>query len=165
MTAIDGRVTRRPLRAGGLVWPLVALAAFLVLWQAVAAAVGSSSVVPGPLEVVRNFLANAGGSAMLGYLGLDVTSYAGNLGYTASVVLSGWAIGSVIGLVAGTAAARVQAVRNLVEPVTRIFGVVPVLVVAPFVLVWFGTSTGGKLALIAFFSAVTVCVIAQGSAL
>ncbi|WP_236794225.1 ABC transporter permease [Amycolatopsis sp. GM8] len=146
-------------------WPLVGVIGFVLVWALLAALVRSSAVLPGPWEVAKNFAANFNGSPALKYLGLDVTSYVGNLGYTGSIVLSGWLIGAVIGVVTGLASARTQWVRNLVEPVTTVFGVVPILVAAPFALVWFGTSTTGKFLLIVFFSAATVLVVAQSAAL
>ena len=146
-------------------WPCVGVVGFVIGWALLAAAVGSTAVLPGPWEVAKNFAENANGSPALKYLGLAVTSYLGNLAYTGSIVLSDWVVGGALGVAVGLVSARTQWARNLVEPVTTVFGVVPILVAAPFALVWFGTSVTGKFALIAFFSAVTVCVVAQSAAL
>jgi len=157
--------TRRARRRRLWPWRLLGVALFAVAWQLVSLLVRSPAVLPGPVEVLGNFAANVDGSPTLEYLGLDVSSYLGNLGYTGSVVLGGWALGGLVGVVLGLVTARVQWVRNLTEPVTTVFGVVPVLVAAPFVLVWFGTSSTGKVLLIAFFTAVTVLVVTQAAAL
>ncbi|MFE0420359.1 ABC transporter permease [Streptomyces tendae] len=159
---LPDRLPSTPVR---WMWPVAGVVAFLAFWQVVAVSVDSLAVLPGPWEVARNFAVNFDGSPTLKYLGLDITSYAGNLRYTGSIVLGGWLVGGTLGILAGLASARLQWVRNLVDPVTTVFGAVPVLVVAPFVLVWFGTSSLGKFCLISFFSAVTICVVAQSAAL
>lgn len=170
MTLLQSR--RRPApsgstapRASTWIWPAVGVVGTVACWAILAAIVGSRAVLPGPWQVATNLVDNFNGSPALKYLGLGVTSYLGNLGYTASIVLSAWLVGGIAGLFVGLLAARNQRVRGLIEPVTTVFGVVPILVAAPFALVWFGTSSTGKFVLIAFFSAVTVCVIGLHAAL
>ena len=136
-----------------------------MLWALAAALVDSIAILPSPADVLRNFVQNATGSPALAYLGLEETSYAGNLLYTGRIVLGAVLVGSLLGLVAGTASARLQWVRNVTEPVTLVFGVVPVLVAAPFFLVWFGSGSLSKFALVTFFTAVTVSVVAQAAVL
>lgn len=160
--ASSGRVGRP---AAVWIWPAVGMIGTVVCWAILAVLVGSSAVLPGPWQVATNLIENFNGSPALEYLGLGATSYLGNLGYTASIVLSAWLVGGALGMLVGLLAARHQLVRNLIEPVTTVFGVVPILVAAPFALVWFGTSSMGKFVLIAFFSAVTVCVVGLHAAL
>lgn len=147
------------------VWWAVGPLTVLILWAAAAAVVASVAVLPGPLEVTNNFIVNFAGSPALAYLGLEVTSYAGNLLYTGQIVLISVLIGAILGILVGTASARLQWVRNIAEPITTVFGVVPVLVAAPFFLVWFGQGPLGKYLLVTFFTAVVVTVVAQSSAL
>lgn len=159
-----------PRRARGIVgtawlwWAVGPIAAVLV-WAAAAAVVGSIAILPGPIAVATNFVVNFAGSPSLAYLGLEVSSYAENLLYTGRIVLIGVAAGALVGIVVGTASARVQGLRNISEPVSTVFGVVPILVAVPFFLVWFGQGPFGKFLLVTFFTAVIVSVVAQSSAL
>lgn len=155
---------RRFVRTAWLWWAVGPFAAVL-LWAVAAAVVGSIAILPGPIAVVNNFLVNFGGSPGLAYLGLEVTSYADNLRYTGQIVVISVVVGSVAGILVGTISARVQWVRNLSEPISTVFGVVPILVAVPFFLVWFGQGPFGKFLLVSFFTAVIVSVVAQASAL
>ncbi|HLS77363.1 MAG TPA: ABC transporter permease subunit [Nocardia sp.] len=137
-------------------WRVTGVVLVIALWEWLAARVANPAILPAPGLVVRNAIENFGGSPALAYLGLSETSYLGNLQYTAGVVLTAWAAGSMAGLVSGLLAARVQWVRDLTEPVNYVFGVVPVLVAAPFFLIWFGFGSTGQWVLVAFFSYVTV---------
>lgn len=152
-------------RVPGWVWRTAGPLLAITLWALAAALVDSIAILPGPADVLRNVAENATGSPALAYLGLEVTSYAGNLLYTGRIVLGAVLVGSLLGLAAGTASARVQWVRDVTEPVTLVFGVVPVLVAAPFFLVWFGSGPLSKFLLVTFFTAVTVSVVAQAAVL
>jgi ABC-type nitrate/sulfonate/bicarbonate transport system permease component len=147
------------------IWRVLGVVLAVTVWEAAAGRVADAAVLPAPGLVVRDLIDNFGGSPALAYLGLSETSYLGNLQYTGTIVLSAWAVGSLIGIVAGVAAGRLQWVRDLVEPVLYVFGVVPVLVAAPFFLIWFGFGPAGQWALVAFFSAVVVAVVAQTASL
>ena len=147
-----------------VIWPVLGILVAIGIWAILARMIGSSAVLPGPVEVASNLVENFNGAPALAYLGLSVTSYAGNLAATASSVLSGWFVGGALGLTVGLLSARIQWIRNVIEPITTVFGVVPILVAAPFALVWFGTGWIGKFLLIAFFTAVTVSVVAQSAA-
>ncbi|GAA1835347.1 ABC transporter permease [Pseudonocardia ailaonensis] len=145
-------------------WRAVGVAVLLTVWQLIALAVYNLAVLPAPIDVVENLVRNFGGSAGLAYLGLSETSYLGNLRYTAGIVLTAWLVGSALGL-SGVVAARLQWVRDLTDPVLYVFGVVPVVVAAPFALIWFGFGPVGQWILVAFFSYVTVAVASLAAAL
>lgn len=137
-------------------WRTLGVVVVIVAWETLAAQVGDIAILPAPGHVVLNVIENFGGSAALEYLGLSETSYLGNLQYTGSVVLTAWAVGSLLGLAVGITASRVQVVRDLAEPLLYVFGVVPVLVAAPFFLIWFGFGVPGQWVLVAFFTYVVV---------
>jgi ABC-type nitrate/sulfonate/bicarbonate transport system permease component len=113
------------------------------------------------LDVVDNFW----GSPALAYLGLSETSYLGNLAYSSSIVITAWGVGAGAGLAIGLLAARVQWVRDLSEPILLVFGAVPVLVAAPFAVIWFGFGPVGQWILVGFFCWATVAVVAMAAAL
>jgi ABC-type nitrate/sulfonate/bicarbonate transport system permease component len=151
----------RPAQA----WPLLGVAVFFTGWELVAGQLANPAVLPAPGAVVRNLVVNFTGSRALEFLGLAETSYLGNLRYTVIIVLAGWIAGSVLGVIAGLLASRTQFVRDLVDPVLYVFGVVPVLVAAPFFLIWFGFGPAGQWALVAFFTFVVVAGVALMSGL
>lgn len=161
-----GRAGRSVRRAGAAaLWPTMGIVAVVVAWEMLAARIGDPAVLPAPGLVVRNLIENFAGSRALEFLGLRETSYLGNLAYTAGVVLSAWAVGSVLGVLAGIVSSRVQLIRDLMDPVLYVFGVVPVLVAAPFFLIWFGFGPAGQWALVAFFTFVVMAGAALASSM
>lgn len=148
-----------------LVWATLGVLGFWGLWELAALAVANDAVLPGPRVVLWNFEHSAGGDRGLAFLGIQHTSYAVNLAWTVGIATAAWLIGSVLGVVAGLQAARRQWLRDVTEPVLFVFGAVPVLVVAPLLLVWFGAGPLSKLLLVTFYCFVVVAVVAQSAAL
>lgn len=160
-------------RAGGrslrglssVLWQLTGVAIFLLAWEAIAARIGNDAVLPGPRVVLWDLQHNFSGSPALTYLGLERTSYLSNISYTVTAALAAWAIGSLLGVTVGLLAARSRLMRDLSEPPLYLFGAVPVLVAAPFFLIWFGFGIYGQFTLVAFYSFTLVAIVAQSSAL
>lgn len=165
--AHPGRRARRPRPpvVGALLWPAAGIIAFCTVWEVLAARVADPAVLPAPGLVVRNLAENFMGSQALEFLGLRETSYLGNLGYTATIVVTAWLVGALVGVLVGVVSSRVQVLRDLVDPVLYLFGVVPVLVAAPFFLIWFGFGPAGQWALVAFFTFVVMAGAALASSM
>lgn len=149
----------------GLGLRLVGIAGFIGFWWLAAAGVANPAILPTPGAVFESARLNLTGYSALSFVGLEDTSVLSNLAYTVSHALVAWVTGSALGIAAGLASARFQAVRNPIEPVLYVFGAVPVLVAAPFFLIWFGFSGFGQLALVAFYCFVVLAIIAEGAAL
>lgn len=168
-----GSPPRKPLRPrhfppvpiAGMAWRLLGVTCFLALWQVSAGLVGSRAVLPGPVEAARAFITSALDDPGLRYLGVEQPAYLVNVGLTVGMALAAWAVGGVLGTLVGLGSARSQTVRNLSEPLLFVFGAVPALVLAPFMLVWFGQGWLGKAVLVAFYCFVTVGLVAQSAAL
>lgn len=141
------------------------IAIFLTLWWLVAALVGSNAVIPPPDVVLTDFRTNFFGNRGLEYLGVKNSGYAQNIGWTIGSALVSWIIGSLIGTTVGVLSARLQSVRNVTEPIFFVFGAVPLLVLAPFCLIWFGSGPLGKFVLITFYCFITTALVAQSAAL
>lgn len=144
---------------------LLGILTFLGIWWLAALWFANPAILPTPDFVARTAVANFSGSAGLSYIGLETTGYLANIGYTATNALLAWVFGATFGVAVGLGSARQQWMRNLSEPVLFIFGSVPVLVAAPFFLIWFGFSRWGQLALVAFYCFTVVAVVAQSAAL
>jgi ABC-type nitrate/sulfonate/bicarbonate transport system permease component len=163
------RSTRRSkalLRHGhDAVLRVMGVVGFVAVWWLWATWVANPAILPTPDAVARSAVENFGGSAGLAYIGVQTTGYAANIAYTASNALSAWVAGAVIGVAVGLGSARLQLLRNVSDPVLFVFGSVPVLVAAPFFLIWFGFSRWGQFALVAFYCFAIVAVVAQSAAL
>lgn len=110
--------------------------------------------------LTENF-SEAPGLALQGLEG----GYLSNVLYTAGNAFAAFAIGGILGFLIGTASARMQSVRNLSAPLLLLFGTVPDLVAAPFLLIWLGPGRSAQFLIVAFYCLVVVGVAAQNAAL
>ena len=132
-------------RGAGIVLPVVAsLAVFVLAWQLVVFVTGYPSfILPGPYTVLERF-ANAW---------TDGTMWP-HTQTTLVEVLLGFAIGATIGLVTGIGLARSRLAERLLSPYLVAAQATPVLVLAPLIVLWFGSGLPSKLVictLIVFF--------------
>src|SRR5690606_35537006 len=96
--------------------------------------------------------------------GLANTSLFDSMLYTTTNVLFAVAIGTVMGTVVGLVTARIDLLRRIFDPVLMIAGTIPILVLAPFFLIWFGTGRVSALLLVIIYVAVILYVYAQRAA-
>jgi ABC-type nitrate/sulfonate/bicarbonate transport system permease component len=134
----------------------------LVVWELLTLVV-SVAVLPTPQDVVRRVAADFWAAPELSFYGLD-TGFAGSLLYTATNVLIAVVAGSLCGVTGGLLTARVVLVRQLADPVMMTAGTIPVLVLAPFFLIWFGVGRASALLLVVFYVSVMLYVFAQKAA-
>jgi NitT/TauT family transport system permease protein len=127
----------RRLRPG--LWSLVGLVVFVGSWQAaVQAGLLPRTLVPPPSAVPRAFIRELGN-------GFWVASVLASLGhYTVGLV-----IGSVLGVVCGTATALSPLLDALTSGVARLLRPIPPLAWIPFALIWFGATEGAAAFIIA----------------
>ena len=154
---------RAKLSAAG--WQILGIAVFLLIWELIARQINYVAILPSPSAVWANFQASMFDDPGLRYLGVKNPGYLINIAYTVGISIGGWVIGSAIGVLVGLSSARLQFMRNVAEPLLFVFGAVPVLVLAPFFLVWFGNGVGNKFVLVTFYAFVTVAMVAQSAAL
>jgi NitT/TauT family transport system permease protein len=133
-------MTPRDLRAA--LYPLLGVAAMLVLWQAYVSAFGVSRIVlPGPLDIAR---AAAGNWAIL----MRETWPT----FLESVL--GFALAVAIGIPVAVCVASSRVLNLALYPILIATQSVPKVAVAPIILVWFGLGLQSKLViafLVAFF--------------
>lgn len=123
---------------------LLLLATSLALWEAIVAALRIPAfILPRPSEV---------GAAL--WRGTLSGVYLQHLWITAAETLLGFALGSLVAFVIGTALAASRTVEYFIYPYIVMFQSMPKVALAPLVVVWFGLGLGSKVvsaALIAFF--------------
>ncbi|UUY02817.1 ABC transporter permease subunit [Svornostia abyssi] len=85
--------------------------------------------------------------------------------YTTVNVIVGVGIGASIGFVVGALLGRVRLARELLSPGLFVLSTVPVLVLAPFLTIWFGTARFVQAGLVIVFALVTVAAVTQQATL
>lgn len=121
--------------------------------------------IPSPALVVEAFVDGLYSIDALGFVSFGTGGIAQNLVYTAVNVIVGVAIGAAIGLILGVLIGRVRVIRDALEVPLLFLGTVPVLVLLPFLSLWFGSSRVATSGLVVFYSIVTVALGAQQATL
>ncbi len=132
-------------RRAGFVLPVVAsLVVFVLVWQLVVFVTGYRSfILPGPYTVAESFVQAWSDGTMWPHTRTTLVE-----------VLLGFAIGATIGVVSGIGLARSHLAERLLSPYLVAAQATPVLVLAPLIVLWFGSGLPSKLVictLIVFF--------------
>lgn len=130
----------------------------LILWTAAHLAIGR--YFPSPVDAVGSAASNLTGSRYFEGLGLPAGGFVPHLISTTKTTLIGCLLGSGIGIASGLLSHHSSVVFQVTRPIAGILGTVPILVAAPFSLIWFGVSDDAKIFLVAFYSAVTLHIVA-----
>lgn len=145
-----------PLRFAGVVLGLG-------LWQALTAFL-PPIILPTPAGVAGRVHDDFWSAPSLSYYGLTEPNLYGNLLYTAENVLLAVLAGAAIGITSGLLSARFPLVRAVLDPVVMTAGTVPILIAAPFLLIWFGVGRSSAVCLVVFYVAVTLHIFAARAA-
>jgi ABC-type nitrate/sulfonate/bicarbonate transport system permease component len=89
-------------------------------------------------------------------LGLPRGGLLPHLEVTTLSVLAGLLLGTLIGIVTGLVSAFSNVIRQIIAPLAAFVGTLPLLVAAPFFLMWFGVSATARISLVAVYSALVV---------
>ena len=117
---------RAPSRVASVVSPILAVAAAVALWWFVKWAFGFKDfVLPSPKGVLAAFLA-------------DPRPFVTGCLETATSALLGFAIAAITGVLAASLLSLSRAVERSVYPLTLLFQMVPLIAIAPLLVVWFG---------------------------
>ena len=125
-----------PLRFLGLIIFVLAWYALSLLFQPI--------ILPPPQAVLVRLLADFWDAPNLSYYGVAEPNLYANLVYTAENVAIAVLCGAAIGVVSGLVSARVSIFRAIVDPIMTTAGTVPILVAAPFLLIWFGVGRASE---------------------
>lgn len=155
-------IRRRNLssRVRQLVLAALGVGLVLVMWT-LAAAATEPVRIPSPILVFEAISQNLVEIRALEFASFGSGGIIQNLTYTAVNVLMGVAAGAVAGFAIGLLIGRVRVIRNLLEPPLLFVGTVPVLVLLPFLSLWFGTGRLASNGMVIFYTMVTVAVVTQ----
>lgn len=122
------------LNIGGVV-------AFLLGWEALPHLVSwlNPALFPPPSRVLATALPMIASGELPGHIAASLSRAA-----------AGFLIALVLGIAAGLATARIEALQQVSEPVLHGFRSVPALAVVPLAVLWFGIGEAPKIALIAW---------------
>jgi NitT/TauT family transport system permease protein len=122
--------------------PLAVVAAALLAWQgAVSVLRPPEYLVPGPIAITRAFLEDAG-------------RLTGAMLRTGLAAATGFALAAVVGVTLGSLLAASRFLRRGVYPLASLLQMVPLVALAPILVIWFGyggRATVASAALVALF--------------
>ena len=132
--------------------PVLGIAGTIGLWYVASWAIGR--YMPPPHEVFEDAVANLLHSDYFVGLGLPAGGFLPHVAYTAQTVVIGVTIGTILGCLSGISSARWRVVDQITDPFMSTFGTVPILVAAPFFLIWFGLVGAAQAILVSFYATV-----------
>jgi ABC-type nitrate/sulfonate/bicarbonate transport system permease component len=135
----------------------------VVVWWLLTFMMPASSL-PSPPSVVQRIGADFFSAPELSFYGLADTGLLDSMIYTAENVFIAVLVGGIVGVVAGLISARFSLARAVVDPIMLTAGTVPILVAAPFFLIWFGIGRLSSVLLVLLYVAVILYVYAQRAA-
>jgi ABC-type nitrate/sulfonate/bicarbonate transport system permease component len=136
---------------------------FVIGWQLLTTAI-PPSFLPTPVAVVARVVADFFSAPELTFYGLTDASLFTSMLYTGENVMLALIIGAAIGILAGLCSARFGLVRAVIDPIMLTAGTIPILVAAPFLLIWFGVGRASSVALVVFYVVVILYIFAQRAA-
>ncbi len=142
---------------------LFGVALLVGLWQLCTLAL-PPIIMPTPWGVFSRVAADFWSAPALSYYGVSEANLYGNLLYTAENVVIAVVIGAAIGILSGLLSAGFALFRAVVDPIMMTAGTVPILIAAPFLLIWFGVGRASAVCLVVFYVAVILYISAGRAA-
>lgn len=149
-------------RLGDLLLGVVGLGAVVAGWWFLSTQMQAVQL-PAPDVVWRAMWANLWEMPALSYATFQSGGIADGLVYTTQNVFIGVGLGLAVGLTIGLVMGRVRIADALLEPVLVVLGTVPVLILLPFIVTWFGTARLAQTGLVIFFTFVMTAAVVRNS--
>jgi taurine transport system permease protein len=135
---------RRSFSWARLVFGLLGLLVFLVIWEIAAKIKNDPSILPTVPATAKTFwhylfhdYPTVGGHTLVGHAWASIKR-----------IVSGWAIGVLIGVALGGAMASSRVVRFMIDPIIELLRPLPPLAFLPLLIVWLGIDDTPKVVLI-----------------
>jgi ABC-type nitrate/sulfonate/bicarbonate transport system permease component len=151
----------RAVRTTGL--GVVGLVLVFGAWL-LAAHLSSALKVPPPNQVLDAVRSDWSNMPALAYITFTQGGIADALAYTALNVIVAVAIGTVLGVPLGMFLGRVRTANLILEPPLLAAGTLPLLILLPFITLWFGTARFAQSGLVVIFALLTVTFASQSAA-
>jgi ABC-type nitrate/sulfonate/bicarbonate transport system permease component len=142
----------------GILGLLIVLAAW---WLVSALQLVQPLFLPPLGAVVTTIRENFFSSAYMSNFHLGHSGIFGSLVYTVTNVAIAMAIACVLGVTLGLTSGRSDRVRALLDPIMLTAGTIPILVTAPFFLIWFGIERSAQVSLLVIYDITIVYLFAQ----
>lgn len=143
---------------------LIGMAVVVALWG-LAASVSDPLRLPGPAAVWEAFRADWNVIPALQYAAFQSDGISDGVVYTAGNVLFGLAVGSLAGFAVGALLGQSRLARELLQVPMLVLSTMPVLILLPFLLQWFGTARLVQSGLVIVFAFVTVAAVVHRATL
>lgn len=153
-------VLRRGLATVG--YGLLGVAIVVAVWWAVSLQLGPLRL-PDPLTVARALVENWENIPALQYVIMQKGGIGESLFYTVQSVLMTVALGGAVGTVVGIALPYVSSLRTILNPILVVLGTIPVLILLPFLIQWFGNGRLVLSGLVIVFTLVVITTVTQKS--
>jgi ABC-type nitrate/sulfonate/bicarbonate transport system permease component len=141
---------------------ILGLLGLLVLWWAITFFHWLPVVyLPAPEVVARTIGDNLFASRYLENFHLSRGGLMTALMYTVQNVVLALLLSCAVGVPLGFISARVRTTRALLDPIVLTLGTIPILVTAPFFLIWFGTDRSAQIALLIVYQSTLIYMFAQ----
>jgi ABC-type nitrate/sulfonate/bicarbonate transport system permease component len=156
--AVSGGSVLRTLRSA--LTALAGLAIFVGVWWLLS--LGMEPIrLPPPSDVLTALWVDWTSIPALEFAGFQTGGIRDALAFTIVNVVMGVGIGVALGAPVGAAIGASQTARAVLGPPLVVAGTTPVLVLLPFLLIWFGTARLAQSGLVIFFAFVTVAAVTQ----
>ncbi|CAN7639409.1 ABC transporter permease [Brucella pseudogrignonensis] len=119
------------------------------------------SALPTPWGVMDAIVQKFWFHKTFAFYGLIDTGFFSALVYTSQNVLIAVLVGGAIGIVTGLIAARSSLVRAALDPIVLTLGTIPIIIAAPFLLLWLGGNRASAICTVGFYVAVILYTYAQ----
>lgn len=131
--------TRVPRFVAEAAPPVLAFVAVVVIWELAVNWAGTPAyILPAPSRI---WLALWGSGSVFYHAGITVLE-----------AVAGFIIGSMLGMLLGTVFAYSRLVARSLLPFVIAANTIPVVAIAPIIILWFGNGIGAKIAVTAFLS-------------
>lgn len=137
---------------------VLSILVFLLLWQAGCSVSELGKMIPGPVEVLGAVWQSMVSTSIGGH------TLWGHTGYSLLRVLTGYVIGSALGVVVGLAMGWNRVVEAFLSPVFRLIRPIPPIAWIPISILWFGLGFQAKVFLIVLASFCNVTLNAWSGA-
>lgn len=141
---------------------LAGVVLLVAVWWLIAATSGNTRI-PSPDVVWAELTSRLWHDEQLVAAGVEDPGFVPAIGYTALNVATATAIGTVVGVAIGLLGSRIAPIRALLDPFLVMFGVVPVLIVSPFLVLWFGISLTAQIGLVVISTALVLALYTRGA--
>lgn len=137
---------RKKIDPTGWICGSISIIAFLILWQIGCSVSELGKMIPGPITVIQ--------AVFKSMISISIGNHSlwGHIGYSLSRVLTGYIIGSALGISLGLLMGWNRTIDAFISPIFRIIRPIPPIAWIPISILWFGLGFQAKVFLIVLAS-------------